>query len=88
MNIKREIELIKKQLNEQYSETFTTMFALELRLWSIQKAIESDTGEFIEIDVSTVNDKLKRAAFKHWRKHGYVSDDVLEKIYLQNKGEK
>ncbi|MGM0259659.1 hypothetical protein [Enterococcus sp. AZ102] len=81
MNLKNEVDKLKRKMRLKYSSEFEAMLAVELHLYAVKTAILSDSNEFNIITPEQLTEPLKRQALKEYTKHNYVTDTTIQKIY-------
>lgn len=81
MITKQKIEKLKQLYERKYTKDFDIFLEIEVKLYCVIKAIEGDSNDFEEIDVSTLPESLRRKAMRDWGKKNYITDETLEEIY-------
>lgn len=82
MSLKQQVESLKKLVRNNYTKDFETVLRFELHLHAISKALDSDTGDFLKVDIKDIPEKIKFRALQEYVQNEYIKDDTLEEICL------
>lgn len=88
MNLQNELAKIKKQIKHEYNKDISVMFNLQLFLYSIKKAFETENG-YTEVPCMSVGlgiydlleERQQLQIAKEYHQKNVFSDELLEEIY-------